>query len=89
MSPASELVPATTRCWGDNAFKQLGIDAIEPLGPVTPMPVIASEQLALGRSHGCAITDVGVQCWGAAERGQLGALASIDVSMPVLVGGIR
>ncbi len=64
----------TVRCWGWNAFGQLGTgDTTDQLTPsqVTGLPGSATMVVA-GSSHTCAIVGGGVQCWGHNEDGQLG-----------------
>jgi serine/threonine-protein kinase len=60
------------RCWGDNAFGQLG-DGTTTDRP-TPVPVPGSyTQIAAGRMHTCGLRkEGGVACWGRNDEGQLG-----------------
>lgn len=64
--------PVETTC-GD-----LALGARPPLEPPVPTPA-GAVRLALGRRHGCFLTDAGeVHCWGANEIGQLGTGAPLD-----------
>jgi alpha-tubulin suppressor-like RCC1 family protein len=64
----------TVRCWGGNAFGQLGNGASLP-SPAAVAVTGASDVagVAVGARHACAVTRAGaVSCWGANDRGQLG-----------------
>jgi hypothetical protein len=64
------------RCW---------YDQLTGAGDAVP-GLTGARQLALGDEHGCALVEDGtVHCWGANERGQLGARtpASDPASLPV------
>jgi alpha-tubulin suppressor-like RCC1 family protein len=63
------------KCWGYNGFGQLGDGTHSDR--LTPMPVpglsTGVQAIATGTYHTCALLETGgVQCWGAASRGQLG-----------------
>ncbi|ACY13689.1 chromosome condensation regulator [Haliangium ochraceum] len=70
------------RCWGDNAFGQLGYgntsnvgDSIERLPYASgDVPLVEpAKQLVVGDDHTCALTLAGaVVCWGKNSYGQLG-----------------
>ena len=74
----------TLKCWGDDAFGQLGFPALDSCTTVlgtnpcstSPKAVPSLDQVAdlsLGDSHTCArLTDGTVRCWGANFAGQLG-----------------
>lgn len=68
------------RCFGENAFGQLGIGSTATVGD-DETPLVAGfdvdlprvTQLAAGARHTCAVTaEHEVYCWGANESGQLG-----------------
>lgn len=59
-------------CFGSNAANQLTSAAVMP-GPTAIATEFAFERVALGASHGCAISmDGSLHCWGANESGQQG-----------------
>lgn len=64
------------KCWGSNAFGQLGIGAADNARHVVPNEPIAELVEATGvdlsQQHGCAIAFGSVQCWGDNLYGQLG-----------------
>lgn len=64
----------TVRCWGWNAFGQLGAgDTNDRLTPtaVTGLPG-APTMVVAGSGHTCAVVGGGVHCWGHNDEGQLG-----------------
>ncbi|HWB69735.1 MAG TPA: hypothetical protein VG518_07135, partial [Solirubrobacterales bacterium] len=71
----------TVRCWGNNAFGQLGYGNTKSIGddeaPATAGPVDLGGHRAIavsvGGVHSCALLDNGtVRCWGYNAYGQLG-----------------
>ena len=83
-------------CWGNGGSARLGND--DPLNgnKSHPVAVVAAdggggllqniEQIALGRSHSCAVTALGrVVCWGMGLSGQLGHDSVVTGSTPVTV----
>lgn len=84
------LVDGSARCWGSNAFGQLGNGGtIGSTVPVTVGEVAAAVALGAGTSHACAVlTDGTVRCWGANSAGQLGDGTTTSSSTPVTVVGI-
>ncbi|HWB69799.1 MAG TPA: hypothetical protein VG518_07460, partial [Solirubrobacterales bacterium] len=75
------LGDGTVRCWGNNAFGQLGYGNTESIGddesPATAGPVDLGGHRAIavsvGGVHSCALLDDGsVRCWGYNAYGQLG-----------------
>jgi alpha-tubulin suppressor-like RCC1 family protein len=75
-------------CWGDNQSGQLG-NGVMGKGEKTPVMVrglALITDLALGRQHACARTNLGeVFCWGHGNVGQLGAGAMTSSAVPVQV----
>ena len=79
------------RCWGDNAYGQLG-DGTHELSNV-PVDVVGLDwrvvQVAVGGYHVCALTSRGgVKCWGRNDDGQVGDGTTISRTMPVDVSGL-
>jgi len=78
------LNDGSLKCWGDNAFGQLGLgdtnprgDSANEMGDNLPAVNVGTGRTATtvqnGRSHTCAILDDGkVKCWGKSDLGQLG-----------------
>ncbi len=74
------------RCWGSNAFGQLG--AVGPGGPA-PVTVFTSgvTLVATGGLHTCAVHAGQLKCWGDNQLGQLGSGAvGAGGPTPVAVG---
>ncbi len=79
------------QCWGDNGVGQLGLGHTAPFSAMSPDidfdadPSLneTASQIAVGRSHSCAITSTpstgGVRCWGENNLGQLGTNTTEDV----------
>jgi alpha-tubulin suppressor-like RCC1 family protein len=70
---------AQTKCWGWDAFGQLGDDNLgyirkpEDVVEAQRLPVSGAEQVSAGTEHTCALLRGGtVECWGSDARGQLG-----------------
>jgi len=68
------------RCWGDNAYGQLGYGSVTRIGDNEP-PSTAGDvslggvpvQIVAGGAHTCALLENGaVRCWGDSMYGQLG-----------------
>ena len=72
------------RCWGDNAYGQLGIDMSigSSSTPVTVTELASgAATVAAGTYHTCAVTSAGgVRCWGDNTYGQLGIDMAIGSS---------
>ncbi len=87
------------RCWGYNAYGQLGnsntsnnIGDAELPSSVAPVSIGGNVlQLSAGKFHTCALLDTGnVRCWGLNSSGQLGYGNTNNVSVPtadVATGG--
>lgn len=85
----------SVRCWGGNAYGQLGVPWSGPIGDepgeieneLIPVPLPAGAlHLAAGQYHVCAILeDASVHCWGSNWSGQIGAGDSVSRSEPVAV----
>ncbi len=75
------LLDGTVRCWGNNAFGQLGYAHTDTIGdnetPAERGEVVdvggSVKQIAVGGFHTCALLESGaVRCWGEATSGRLG-----------------
>ncbi len=75
------LTSGEVRCWGLNAFGQLGLgdtrmrgSAPGDLATLAPTPLVgAAAVVTLGATHACArLVSGAVQCWGSGDAGRLG-----------------
>jgi len=77
------------RCWGGNAWGQLGagdlLDRTRP-GPAVALPA-AAQVLSVGDRHTCAIAGGALYCWGDNQLGQVGDGSGTDQSAPALAVG--
>ncbi|MEM9070004.1 MAG: hypothetical protein AAGE52_15965 [Myxococcota bacterium] len=75
---ALDVEEGSVSCWGDNTYRQLGVDMMEVSVADRPMRVLATgpfTAVAAGSFSTCALQDAGsVVCWGSNDRGQLGRL---------------
>ncbi|MFZ4719651.1 MAG: fibronectin type III domain-containing protein [Ilumatobacteraceae bacterium] len=81
----------TVKCWGSNAFGQLGVgdttdrgDGPGEMGDNLPTVALGTGRTAVaisvGRYHACAILDNGtVKCWGSGNSGRLGNENTVDI----------
>ena len=86
----SILQDGTARCWGGNAYGQLG-DASNTgsTSPVVVSSLTGAHSISSGTEHTCASMDDGtVKCWGRNNNGQLGDDSTTDSNIPVTVTGI-
>ncbi|MHA7634892.1 RCC1 domain-containing protein [Corallococcus sp. M7] len=74
------------RCWGANAYGQVGNgnpDYATPLTSVAPGSGLRAVQVAAGAQHTCALLESGqLQCWGNGARGRLGYANTRSLSAP-------
>ncbi len=92
----ARLSTGAVRCWGPNGSGQLGYGHTQTIGdnehPATAgnVPVGANVlSLAAGELHTCALTDLGVKCWGSGDSGRLGYANTLTVLSPASVGFVN
>lgn len=79
------------RCWGANAFGQLGDNTQTQSTVPVDVGGLASgvASIAAGLDFTCALTTAGgVKCWGHNNLGQLGDTTDVDRATPVDVSGL-
>ncbi len=86
------IVNGGAKCWGDNAFGQLG-DNNAPTDSSVPVDVQGLSSgvsaISAGAFHTCAIVNGGAKCWGDNGSGELGNNnAPTDSGVPVDVQGL-
>lgn len=88
------LSTGAVKCWGSNAWGELGNDKAAGTVPISPTPVtvtgIASgaTALSMGKGFGCAIINRGLKCWGRNWYGALGDGTTFDRHVPTGVVGL-
>jgi hypothetical protein len=88
----ARLGNGSVKCWGDNAYGQLGdgthLNSSDV--PVNVSGITSATVVAAGSHHTCALLSNGsIQCWGCNESGQLGnGTITEDGTLPVAVSGI-
>jgi hypothetical protein len=81
------LDDGTVKCWGYNAYGQLGIGSTTntntPSGPIDFGVGRSAMQISAGPYHTCAVLDDGtVKCWGYNGNGQLGIGNNTNTNSP-------
>lgn len=82
----NESVKHGVKCWGYNAFGQLGNNSTtQRLVPVDVQGLASGvTSVAVGSLHTCAITTAGgLKCWGINDSGQLGNNSRMNSPVPV------
>ncbi len=77
-------------CWGSNGAGEIGTGVQTGDVSVYPQQVAGTkwDQIAMGRSYGCATQlDGSLWCWGANDGGQLGLGTTGDLALPARVAG--
>jgi hypothetical protein len=87
------LLDGTVRCWGCNAYGQLGdgtkTSRISPVALSGLGSVRTLEGIATGERHACAaLKDGSVKCWGSNVYGQLGDGTTTEKTTPTSVSGL-
>ncbi len=79
----------TVRCWGWNAFGQLGDGTLaHRISPTPVAGLVGAVELVAGYAHTCARLSSGeVHCWGLNSTGQLGDGTRTNRSLPASVPG--
>jgi alpha-tubulin suppressor-like RCC1 family protein len=85
----------TARCWGRNAFGQLGDGTqVTTATPQTVKGLVGITGLTCGRDHTCAVVSsgssgAGARCWGRGTSGQLGNGKLGTSGLPVAVSSLK
>jgi alpha-tubulin suppressor-like RCC1 family protein len=82
------LSNGVVRCWGDNAFNQVGVggniygdDSTETVPPIMDLGTFTAQQTSIGYGDLCTLSTEGVKCWGQNGKGQLGQGSSATTSV--------
>jgi alpha-tubulin suppressor-like RCC1 family protein len=84
------MADGTVRCWGYNAYGQLGDGSTDRrLTPVSVAGISTATSITVGEYHSCALLTGGsIRCWGGNATGALGDGTTADSLTPVAVSGI-
>jgi alpha-tubulin suppressor-like RCC1 family protein len=83
------LADNTTRCWGMNAYGEIGDGSIsDSAAPTQVAGVTGATAVALGADHTCALlSSTAVRCWGEGIYGALGNGGTVNSTTAVAVNG--
>jgi alpha-tubulin suppressor-like RCC1 family protein len=83
------LTSGAIKCWGNNAYGQLGNNSTTSSNTPVSVSGIASGATAVsvGATHACALVGTSVKCWGRNVYGELGNNTVANSSVPVAVTG--
>src|SRR3569833_1091406 len=85
------VVDCGIRCWGSNAYGQLGNSGVEYADSATDVATLRPgssagvTSVAVGLHHSCAIVSEQMLCWGRNSNGQLGLGDTVDRAVPTPV----
>jgi alpha-tubulin suppressor-like RCC1 family protein len=88
---ACAIVFGAAKCWGGNAFGQLGDNSLSNrLSPVNVSGLPQTQaSVSAGDRHSCALSQTGqVTCWGGNSSGQLGNGSTTNSGVPVNASGL-
>ena len=72
----ARMTTGAVKCWGDNAWGQLGTGSAMPTESAVPLDARLDAgvvELSAAWGHTCGLTALGaVKCWGLNQRGELG-----------------
>lgn len=82
------LAAGGVRCWGDDAWGQLGNNSYVPAStPVAVWGITSATTLSVGEYHVCAVlADETVSCWGRNDDGEYGNGTTKTSRVPVAIG---
>lgn len=78
------MADGTAKCWGDNAYGQLGNNStVASQTPVAVSNLTSVASIQVGSRHSCAVlTDGNVKCWGSNDMGQVGDTTTVNKLVP-------
>ena len=85
------LTDGRVACWGDNEFRQLGVETMgsRPGVVVRANGIENAVEVTAGARHSCALLRNGdVSCWGHNTFGELGSGDLLEAFEPVTVAGV-
>ncbi|MGQ0799719.1 MAG: RCC1 domain-containing protein [Pseudomarimonas sp.] len=85
------LAGGGVKCWGTNAFGQIGDGSTEARLTAVDVVGLGSgvRSISAGFFHTCAVTETGaMRCWGINSSGQLGDGSTVNRLTPITVSGL-